>query len=628
MAASFQRQSLQRKLIYTALILVLFTATLAVRTADFSLGGYPVRGLFAQAKALELREQDVGEADLLGSTLMLTLTGSRGMVVCGLWWDATDLQARHEWNELELRIRLLTKLQPHFITPWLYQSWNLAYNVSVESDRINDKYFYVSRGMELLADGERRNRDNPDLRFNMGTYHQDKLGNADENKTFRCLFQISCIDPLERDPAKFLPDPANRYVVDLDAFETFCKAHPFLVRRLRDGLNKKTPLEVVRFLADNKKIPNRFQDRTEQGESSTPLKPPEERFPILPPRSQYDPDEPLYRDVGQIPDYLADNFVAARSWFSYAQDPLSMPQPRQPRLRSAIFRSYPARAQAYLGERLEHEGWFDLEGWQIKDWFPRNKSQPNGAKTTVTVGADHDNWWAAEAWEKAYQMYRDYGRRARILVTPAEQRLLTPQELAQYHYDFGVTNYAHWLESAKVERLKATVLARKYFYVAEQLRHAGGRPAEVIQVYEDPAAFGPPSMWDKKPTGWKKVFLDHPAWRADSDVQEETYQIEQKYLAQVQKRYGSQLSQAREVADSVLQAAAARPGVPLWLPCPVFGSDESPWPFTGPFDGVDAQKQPLITDEAKQLFQRRPAQSLLRSRGPMTRPRTAPVPGR
>src|SRR6202011_3610539 len=110
---------------------------------------------------------------------------------------------------------------------------------------------------------------------------------------------------------KFLPDPANRYVVDLDAFETFCKAHPFLVRRLRDGLNKKTPLEVVRFLADNKKIPNRFQDRTEQGESSTPLKPPEERFPILPPRSQYDPDEPLYRDVGQIPDYLADNFVAA-----------------------------------------------------------------------------------------------------------------------------------------------------------------------------------------------------------------------------------------------------------------------------------------------------------------------------
>src|SRR5947209_3875308 len=129
MPGALQRQSLQRKLVYVAFILGLFTAALAVRTADFSVAGYNVRGLFAQAKDLELREQDIGEADLLGSTLMLTLTGSRGLVVCGLWWDATELQAHHEWNELELRIRLLTKLQPHFISPWRYMGWNLAYNV-------------------------------------------------------------------------------------------------------------------------------------------------------------------------------------------------------------------------------------------------------------------------------------------------------------------------------------------------------------------------------------------------------------------------------------------------------------------------------------------------------------------
>jgi len=598
MPGSFQRQSLQRKLVYTALILGLFTATLAVRTADFAVAGYDVRGLFAQAKHLELREEDVGEADLLGSTLTLTLTGSRGLVVCGLWWDATELQSHHEWNELELRIRLLTKLQPHFITPWLYQSWNLAYNVSVESDRINDKYFYISRGMELLAEGERRNRDNPDLRFNMGIYHQDKFGTSDENKTFRCLFQLSCIDPLERDPARFLPDQANPYLVELDLFKDFCKAHPFLVRRLRDGLHKKTPLDVVRFLAENRKIPNRFQDRTEHGETATPLKPPGERFPILPPRSRFEPDEPLYRDVGQIPDYLADNFIAARSWFGYAQDPLTMPQPRRPHLRPVIFQSYPARVQAYLGERLEQEGWFDLEGWQIKDWFPLHKSQPNGPKTTVTVGADHDKWWAQEAWEKAYQGYRDYGRRTGMLMTASEQARMSPQELYEHRYDRSITNYAHWLAVAETERTQPAVRARKHFYQAEQLRHAGARPAEVIRVYEHPDALGPPSTWEKsKATGWKRVFLDHPDWRHDEDVQQEAYQIQQRYLDLVQKAQGRPLNLTYGAAESMLQAARVALTRPLWLPSPAFGSQDFPWPFTGPFDDVDEDNKPLISQE-------------------------------
>ena len=66
------------------------------------------------------------------------------------------------------------------INPWLFQSWNLAYNVSVESDRVKDKFFFVTRGVELLGEGERMNRDNPDLRMNLGWYYQNKFGVADE----------------------------------------------------------------------------------------------------------------------------------------------------------------------------------------------------------------------------------------------------------------------------------------------------------------------------------------------------------------------------------------------------------------------------------------------------------------
>ena len=94
-------------------------------------------------------------------------------------------------------------MQPHFNTPWLFQAWNLAYNVSNKTDQPSDKYFWVSRGIQLLADGERQNRDNPDLRFELGTTYQHKICQSDETNYHRSLFQLSLIPPNERDPARF-----------------------------------------------------------------------------------------------------------------------------------------------------------------------------------------------------------------------------------------------------------------------------------------------------------------------------------------------------------------------------------------------------------------------------------------
>src|SRR5262249_24619161 len=159
------------------------------------------------------------------------------------------------WNHLELVVNSLTKLQPHFVTPWLFQSWNLAYNVSVESDLIKDKYFYIARGIELLARGERQNRNNPDMRFSLGFYNQHKIGLSDEANTFRCLYQMSCIDPAKRDPDRLrTQDQSGR----LKEFEDFCEKNPMLVRRLKEALKKESPSDIMDFLAENKEIPGRF----------------------------------------------------------------------------------------------------------------------------------------------------------------------------------------------------------------------------------------------------------------------------------------------------------------------------------------------------------------------------------
>ena len=78
----------------------------------------------AQAQRLEVWELDPneGDADLTGSALRLTLTGSRGLAVTALWLSAIEKQKRNDFHEFETRVRMVTKLQPNFITPWIFQS--------------------------------------------------------------------------------------------------------------------------------------------------------------------------------------------------------------------------------------------------------------------------------------------------------------------------------------------------------------------------------------------------------------------------------------------------------------------------------------------------------------------------
>ena len=262
---------------------------------------------------------------------------------------------------MELLVDSLTKLQPYFVTPWLYQSWNLAYNVSVESDKIQDKYFYIARGIDLLAQGERQNKGNPDLRFSMGFYNQQKIGLSDEANTFRCLYQLSCIDPLNRQAKRFeTTGPTGKTVIDEEQFERFCQEHPMLVRRLREALKNEEKSEIISFLRESEKIPSRYEEKptTKVGtgnELTTPLKPLEKQFPILPP---YGPDAVDLTQAADPDNVAFDNFMVARDWYIYANKPLPKPVPRtsaesqpydpskgerMPRyMASIIFRQYPA----------------------------------------------------------------------------------------------------------------------------------------------------------------------------------------------------------------------------------------------------------------------------------------------
>lgn len=608
MGKSFQQQSLQRKLTYFFLIALLFGATLFLRK----------QYVIAKAEDLGLRERDQGEVELTGSALRLTLTGSRGLVVCALWVAAQDKQMRNEWNDLELLVRTLTKLQPHFITPWLFQSWNLAYNVSVESDRIKDKYFYIASGINLLAEGERRNQDNPDLRHHLGIYYQSKIGLSDEQNTFRCLFQMSCIDPLERDATRFRPKAGDRYNIDLEELRKFAEAHPFLVRRLREQLNCQTPREVVDFLEANQKLPSRFQDVENQTNVTvSPLKGEEDRFPVLPPReSKLFPNE--MTNDSDLPDDF-NNFGAARAWFSYAQDPtdeaVSEPVRLPKMLTLIIFQGYPARAQAYLAERLQKEGWFDDEPWTCKDWF---------AGGPVKLGDPRRNW-SGEAWQHAYQMYYDHGVKHHLYMTPEAEAGLVPMLRELRLKMLKITNFDHFLVTSEIEKSQESVKARKAFWEADRLYRRGDR-SRALTKYEDRVAFGPPPTWTpEKATGWTRIFFTHPKFRNDILVQEDAYELELKYLDAVMAQRGPRQRRILYMRPIVAAVLAPSPAPAFWLPAVDIVASGVALHMAGPFDGFDERHQHWLDPEAVRVVSTRLGISQGAQPGPSGRAPAAPA---
>jgi hypothetical protein len=596
MATAFQQQALYRKLIYVGLIVALFTGALLFRNYS----------LQPQAEALALREENVGNVDLSGYALRLSLTGMRGFAACILWRNAMEMQKKNEWDELELLVNSVTKLQPHFITPWLFQSWNLSYNVAVQCDRDADKYFYISRGIQLLADGERQNQDQPELRFAMGTYYQAKISNADHKVPLQCIFEMSGIDPVHRDPdwlrEKDAQGKPRKDSQGRPRFEGFCQDNPRLVRRLREKLGCSTVNQVCEFLHENKKIPTIYGD-VKEGEGDTlhvrerlNLEKP---FPILPPIRdnryvEYNPlAKPSYDELNPHFDALA----AARAWYQYAQKPLPDPDDevpgvskpiedpihqRQPtHMTTIIFRDYPALAESFLGDRLEEEGWFDDSGWKIAGWFNRDRFADD---KPAVVGAAPI--WGGSVWADAYRRWQEYGLANNLIKTDEDEARLEKLSklwvdrhgqpgavpphlnererkdekmlaslraaniLAAYRRALTITNFKHQHSRADVERKPEMVATRKQLFEAERDRLAGRR-SKALKEYE------------KGLTDLAKILADNPDFHTLA-VSEDCFELEWNYLQLFQETAKAPLMKQQLFLQDFL-ASAALPGPDLGL---------------------------------------------------------------
>lgn len=76
----------------------------------------------------------------------------RGLVVDFLWYRADKLQNEGKLFEANTLADWITTLQPRFGQVWVFQSWNMAYNISVLTHTPEERWDWVSKGIRLLRD--------------------------------------------------------------------------------------------------------------------------------------------------------------------------------------------------------------------------------------------------------------------------------------------------------------------------------------------------------------------------------------------------------------------------------------------------------------------------------------------
>jgi hypothetical protein len=136
-----------------------------------------------------ISESSLGEIDPTGETIKLATLGFRGVAANLLWHKADMAKMKEDWDGLQSTLDQIAKLEPHYISVWDYQGWNVSYNISVEWDDYHDRYFWVKEGAKFLLRGFRYNDRQPMLLYRVGWTTAQKMGTADEKVQYRRLFR-------------------------------------------------------------------------------------------------------------------------------------------------------------------------------------------------------------------------------------------------------------------------------------------------------------------------------------------------------------------------------------------------------------------------------------------------------
>lgn len=219
--------SQQRKLAYLACIIVLLVPVILLgrpsAPASRSSKADPGGTLAVLRTQYDLGEQSFGNVDPSSATMNLVLLGLRGPAANLLWIDMDHAKDTKNWSRCLALTNSIILLQPHFQKVWVFNGWNLAYNISSEWDDVKDRFLWVKEGAKFYKKGTVRNDRFTELYWYTADTIGKKIGRSDEWEYFRKFF-LRDPDPkfnVNNEPGpdpELNPDGLDNYVVARDWF--------------------------------------------------------------------------------------------------------------------------------------------------------------------------------------------------------------------------------------------------------------------------------------------------------------------------------------------------------------------------------------------------------------------------
>jgi len=118
----------------------------------------------------------------------VALGGFRGLISNYLWIRANNLQQDDKFFEAAQLANWITDLEPRFSQVWIFQAWNMAFNISVKFKDFGDRWHWVQNGISLLRDKALvYNPDNVQIHQQLSWFFQMKMGDYldDANKYYK-----------------------------------------------------------------------------------------------------------------------------------------------------------------------------------------------------------------------------------------------------------------------------------------------------------------------------------------------------------------------------------------------------------------------------------------------------------
>jgi len=115
-------------------------------------------------------------------TIPIILLGSfRGVLVDLLWIRGIARHEEKKYYELLTINNLIAKLQPHSPAVWIYQAWNMCYNIAFEWESPENKWKWITAGLNFAEKGASKNPTSGDLLFEISYIYFHKF----DSKSFK-----------------------------------------------------------------------------------------------------------------------------------------------------------------------------------------------------------------------------------------------------------------------------------------------------------------------------------------------------------------------------------------------------------------------------------------------------------